>query len=107
MQPLLAALHARVAAADAPSGLAGTIAVGVREGGGVVWWSARFALHATAAFAPADDADGWIVLGQRAADAVVRGAAPRPSDVDVGGDTALVDRFLARYGAPVRPWETR
>lgn len=105
----LVALHAAVLESKGAPALAGTIAVGVRQDGGARWWTGAFDGGVRAALdveRPASPS-AWLLMGTRSADAIVAGRAPRPSDVDVGGDLALLDRFLARYGAAVRPWQTR
>ncbi|MCC7072204.1 MAG: hypothetical protein IT383_12825 [Deltaproteobacteria bacterium] len=109
LPPFLVALHATVLESRAAPALAGTIAVGVRQDGGARWWTASFDGGVRAALdveRPASPS-AWLLLGRRSADAIVEGRTPRASDVDVGGDLALLDRFLARYGSAVRAWQTR
>ncbi|OGQ25106.1 MAG: hypothetical protein A2138_24680 [Deltaproteobacteria bacterium RBG_16_71_12] len=105
----LIALHAAVLESNAAPALAGTVAVGVRQDGGARWWSASFdgAVQARLDVERPAQPSAWLLLGTRSAEALVQGRPVRPSDVDVGGDLALLDRFLARYGASVRGWQTR
>lgn len=105
----LIALHGVVQASQAPPALAGTVAVGVRQDGGTRWWSGTFdgGVKAELDVERPASPTAWLLLGTRSAEAIVAGRAPRPSDIDVGGDRALLDRFLARYGSAVHAWQTR
>lgn len=105
----LVALHAVVLESSAAPALAGTVAIGVRQDGGARWWSGSFdgAVRAHLDVERPARANAWLLLGTRSAEALIEGRALRPTDVDVGGDLALLDRFLARYGASVRGWQTR
>ncbi|MCC7110253.1 MAG: hypothetical protein IT382_13255 [Deltaproteobacteria bacterium] len=105
----LVALHGVVQASHAAPALAGTVAVGVRQDGGARWWSGTFdgGVSAQLDVERPTTPTAWLLLGTRSADAIVEGRAPRPSDIDVGGDLALLDRFLARYGTAVHAWQTR
>ncbi|MBI1945690.1 MAG: hypothetical protein HYS27_08340 [Deltaproteobacteria bacterium] len=105
----LIALHAAVLESTVPPALAGTVAIGVRQDGGARWWSGSFdgGVRARLDVERPEGASAWLLLGTRSAEALIEGRAVRPSDVDVGGDLALLDRFLARYGASVRSWQTR
>lgn len=109
LPPFLTALHAAVLQSTAAPALAGTVAVGVRQDGGARWWSGSFdgGVQARLDVERPLQPSAWLLLGTRSADALIEGRALRPSDVDVGGDLALLDRFLARYGAAVRGWQTR
>ncbi len=105
----LIALHALVLDSRVVPALAGTIAIGVRQDGGARWWSGTFdsAVQARLDVERPQQPSAWLLLGTRSAEALVEGRSLLPSDVDVGGDTGLLDRFLARYGAGVRGWQTR
>lgn len=109
---LLGLLDALTQLDPQPSGLQGTLVVGVRSGESLRWWSV--ALEATpvertfSTDRPAT-ATTTMLLGEAEAEALLTsGLLPRSLDLlEIEGDRTLVTRFLHRYapyrGAPRRP----
>lgn len=94
-----------------PSGLQGTLVVGVRSGGSVRWWSVLLdstPVERTFSSDRPAAATTVLLLGEEEAEAILTtGRLPRTLELlEIEGDRALVTQFLRRYapyrGAPRR-----
>ncbi len=98
--PFIEALYVAVHRASGPSGLTGTVAIGVNAESGTSWLEVHLDGQAQARRVadPSDDA-AWLLLGEREASSMLL-EGRLPSDarlVQVAGDVGLLSRFARRY----------
>lgn len=105
---LLDSLDALVRADPAPSGFVATLAFGVDGNHGTQWWRVQCGSRADGAFVEApSDCDAWLRMGTREAEAILSdGRIPDQVELlQAGGERTLLERFVRRYVAVIKPWD--
>ncbi|MBI5509985.1 MAG: hypothetical protein HY903_14610 [Deltaproteobacteria bacterium] len=97
---LLAALHAMVSADKAPPGLKGSIAVGVVDAAGALYFVATFGKAVRTEISDTlPTVDAALVMGEAEANAILDTGAlpPKPELLVKQGGSALLAKFVSRY----------